>query len=425
MDKNSLKRAMMELWEKTFHDSTEYISLIFDNYFDEKYVAYREEEGKLVASLLGIPYHFGAVNNKLSGLYLCGIATDVAYRRKGLMKSLLEEINTRVRDEFDFTFLIPSSDLIANYYRNQGYFNSFYRMEKRYTSVHDFKNDFLVSLSDNDDRIKVLKQNLFNNLKVERFSEKSTLTETQIIDFISECELKLYGSASIKHTYKDLVLAIKENKVSDDFIFYSFDRDKNITGVAFVKKKEIKRIVIPVMFITDQPTYYVLLNNIKEYFSDYSISVYSTKTLLSNGGALIDEFYNVANPNGGMLESLVGYGDQPFNPYKLMEPYGMARLLNFKNIIHYLAKNNHETEFNFILKDSQYNKDQLKELLKVKNGKVSSCLISCKGKKENNFLELSIKEFSEILLRKKDSNNLIMEAFGIPRLELEMSLMLD
>lgn len=424
MNKNALKQAMIELWEKTFHDSQEYINLIFDNYFNEKYVAYKTEEGKLVAALLGIPYKFGSGNTKLSGLYLCGIATEVPYRRKGFMKSLLDDINKRARDEFDFTFLIPANDLIANYYRNQGYFNSFYRIEKRYTSVHDFKNDFISSLIDSDQRIRNLKISLFNSLKIERFTSDSKVSASKLMEFISNYEHQPHGAVNIIHSHKDLEIIIRENEISDSYIFYSVDKDEILTGVVFARKNEIKRLEIPAMFLSDHATYYALLKFIKDYFHDYSLSVYST-TPLGYQEALTGEFYNVANPDGDMLESLVGFADRPFNFYKLMEPYGMAKLLNFSHIVEYLAQSKPDSEFNLLIKDSFENKDELKKIYKVKNGRVFQTFEKIKEGKDKNILELSVKEFSEIVLRRKDANGLIMEAFGIPRLPLEMCLMLD
>ena len=58
----------------------------------------------------------------------------------------------------------------------------------------------------------------------------------------------------------------------------------------------------------------------------------------------------------------------------------------------------------------------------VKNGKLS---VTPKKeiKDEHSVLNLSTKELSELLLRKNDSSNLIMEAFGIPRLNLQMRLL--
>ena len=57
MEINEIKRQMKILWKDTFHDSDEYISMIFDNYFKEDLIAYKtENEDTVVSALLGIPY---------------------------------------------------------------------------------------------------------------------------------------------------------------------------------------------------------------------------------------------------------------------------------------------------------------------------------------------------------------------------------
>ena len=66
MDTQDLKDKMMKLWKTTFHDSDEYISLIFDNYFNTEYLEYYEENGKLISALLGVPYFFGSREDKIN-----------------------------------------------------------------------------------------------------------------------------------------------------------------------------------------------------------------------------------------------------------------------------------------------------------------------------------------------------------------------
>ena len=126
MNAVEIKKKMMGLWESVFHDSKEYISLIFDNYFNPDFVEFIEMDGRIVSALLAIPYVFSNGKEKLNGLYLCGLATAENYRQKGLMTSLLQNINRRAEGNYDFTFLIPSTDMMADYYHRQGYFNSFY-----------------------------------------------------------------------------------------------------------------------------------------------------------------------------------------------------------------------------------------------------------------------------------------------------------
>lgn len=58
MDKDVLKVQMMKLWKETFHDSDNYISLVFDTYFFPEFVAYRECNGRLLSAMLAIPYDF-------------------------------------------------------------------------------------------------------------------------------------------------------------------------------------------------------------------------------------------------------------------------------------------------------------------------------------------------------------------------------
>lgn len=422
MDLQKVKKEMMELWSKTFHDSNDYVALIFDNYFNENYIVYREEEGKIVSALLGIPYIFGDSNKGLRGLYLCGLATGEDYRRKGYMNSLLEEINENARLNFDFTFLIPSNELIADYYRRHGYFNSFFRMEERFTSVHDFKNDFFNSLLESDERIRKLKKKLFDRTKIERFDSKVlNISEEDLIRFISIEERKKSEAVNLIHTYEDLRVVIKENEISGNHIFVALGEGDKISGVAFVVKSDIKRISIPAVFVSDQTSYYVLMQNIKNYFKDYSMSIWVTSINSSISLSLIQEVYGAENPGGESLETLFGLFDRPFNYTKLMKPYGMVRLLNYKNILQYIAALRHDVEFNVRIKDNiSENNDSI--VYKVKNGEVKQGLYNGHDK---NILTLTSKEFSEIVLRKKDANNLIMEAFGIPRLQLEMYLMLD
>ena len=58
MEANELKRQMMKLWKETFHDSDDYVNLVFDSYFAPEHVVYEESEGKVIAALLAVPYEF-------------------------------------------------------------------------------------------------------------------------------------------------------------------------------------------------------------------------------------------------------------------------------------------------------------------------------------------------------------------------------
>ena len=55
MNDADLKYQMMKLWKDTFHDSDDYISLIFENYFDSSLVEYVQEDGKLISAMMAVP----------------------------------------------------------------------------------------------------------------------------------------------------------------------------------------------------------------------------------------------------------------------------------------------------------------------------------------------------------------------------------
>lgn len=216
MDINKLKKEMMKLWKKEFHDSDEYIKLIFDNYFQPSYICYREKEGRLIASMLAVPYQFGIVhkcadmkmknqtlydidtiisndvikndcskNNQheinekvnldkdninngesemLRGLYLCGLVTENDYRGIGIMSEMIEEMNRRAVDmNFDFTFLIPANEGLKKYYYDRGYVETFYQNKYKYICGHDFRNDF-IKVNDDAEALR-----RFDNIKVISF----------------------------------------------------------------------------------------------------------------------------------------------------------------------------------------------------------------------------------------------------------------
>ncbi len=162
MEANELKRQMMKLWKETFHDSDDYVNLVFDSYFAPEHVVYEESEGKVIAALLAVPYDFkfgidsDALCGRLpecflKGLYLCGLATDEKFRGMGIMSRLIDKINCVACEKgYDFTFLIPASEGLRKYYKDRGYVNSFYRCINRYTSAHDFRNDCFCSLKNDE-----------------------------------------------------------------------------------------------------------------------------------------------------------------------------------------------------------------------------------------------------------------------------------
>ncbi len=122
----------MKLWSEVFHDSEQYVKLVFDTYYDIDNVEVCVDDTRhVVSSLLAVPYRFrcGDTDNFESccdrmskGLYLCGVATEPSHRGKGIMHSIMSDIEKRAREnDYDFTFLIPASEILRRLYRKHGY----------------------------------------------------------------------------------------------------------------------------------------------------------------------------------------------------------------------------------------------------------------------------------------------------------------
>lgn len=430
MEQEELKRKLMGLWERSTHNSKELLGVLFDYYFDMRYIEYEEIDGKVVSALCGIPYEFGYGTNKLKGLYLISLTLEEGYHKKGILSDLLQRFNNRIKDEFDFSFLRPHTELMEDYYSTQGYYRSFFIFEERFTSLHDFRKDYLLSLTESDDRIKELKKALLESIKVIENGEFSKFSHSQIIDFIKDVESQSSPSVNLNHSFKDLEYIMNPSSIRNLSCFVSYDEDEKITGVAFVQTEELKRVRVVAFYVTDVCSYFALLDFIKHFYLDYSISV-NTNDPRYQIHSIIQQTYVSSNPGGGDLDNTFSVIEIPFNMNKLLQPMGMVKLLRFDKIIEYLATTRSDADFKLHIRDYEDNQDDFEDssaagergtLFVVKNGK---CQIEKLDPNLNHksVLTLSRKEVSELLLRRKDSSNLIMEAFGIPRLNLQMRLL--
>ncbi|MDE6271693.1 MAG: GNAT family N-acetyltransferase [Muribaculaceae bacterium] len=131
-----------KMWRDIFGDSAEYVNMIIDGYFDDTKSVIVAENNQVIASSLVIPYNFrcfpdnispdniykdNIYNNKsvICGYYLCGLMTLPERRGCGIMKDVIGRIEANaIRNNVDFTFLIPADGKLRKYYEKLGYKNS-------------------------------------------------------------------------------------------------------------------------------------------------------------------------------------------------------------------------------------------------------------------------------------------------------------
>lgn len=425
MDINELKSEMMRLWKDTFHDSDKYISLVFDNYFDPEFVEYREEGGRLISMLLGVPYTFGAGSSKINGVYMCGLSTVEEYRHRGIMKELMDKFNERMKAKgFAFTFLIPATESLRLYYAFNGYDNAMYLVEDRYTDIHDFKNDYITSLSEDSEQVMTMKEAKFDAINVRKLllSEDGLVVKTA--DYIQKSEESCTSYVGLLHSQKDIMAVLNENIISGGEIYVSFSGTDEVSGVAFITFDERKRIHVPKVYYDDKCTQYKLLDHIKRTFQDLSMSVscYPEET---DRRALWSKYYGAANPDGSGGGSY-GMAERVYDVNRHARPYGMTRILNIREILKFIARHRSDCKFSILVKEVSESQILLK--CDVSRGKAVFTEIDGTNLKPRNNGEMTLlskKNLASIIFRKKDTNSMIMEALGIPRLGLNMSLLLD
>ena len=426
MKSDEIKQKIMKLWKETFHDSDAYISLVFDTYFNPELVEYYEEKDQVISALLGIPYEFNNGNEKFSGIYLCGLATKENFRHRGIMAGLINKINESARDKgYAISFLIPASDALRIYYQNKGYVNAMYRVEECYTNVHDFSKDYMASLRKEDERVIQYRQKYLNELIATKFVDNKQFNIDKISYYIHAKEQESKNYINIVHSNKDIEAIIRENQLSNGEIYYVRTSDNILKGIAFVTFDERKKVIIPKIFFDDSYAYYKLLDEIKKSHSESPISIFRYPEEVDRF-ALWDKVYGAPNPNG-FASGSYGVTERVYDVGNHSQSYGMIKILDISQILKFMVKDRTDLKFSILVKEDNFAKEGTLynvEADRVISKKINDTQIHIYNRMKDVTI-LSYRDISEILFRKKDQNSLIMEAFGIPRIGINMSLMLD
>ena len=445
MEKEELKKQMMELWKENFHDSDEYIKLVFDRYFDPEYVEYEEREGRIIASLLAVPYTFGNDDYSIKGVYLCGLSTYLKHRGEGIMTDLLRRIEVRMAEKgYAFMFLIPANEGLNRYYNDRGFINGFYRSRLHYTSIHDFKKDYFSTLMKEERALSEVKRGYYNCLDVEIIDRREALFEgdvlTEIIDFILACECRQQG-LSIYQNYDQLKTALEEALISGGELAICRNREGEVAGIGLYSRSENE--------IKEYGRYainYGALCKLREVVTltgdDRNLTVIQygyEKT--SNNKSLWNPMFSTILP-GTTQVGAVGMIERVYDPNSHSEIYGMVRILSISEILKFLSNWRRDLKYSilvrweksgkiseFVAKDGQVeekevtldNSDHDSEHTSYKNKKI----VHIRDSHGYERIVLSERDLGEILFRRPGGDRLIEEAFGLPALNGRISLLLD
>lgn len=445
MEKEELKQQMMGLWKTTFHDSDAYIRLVFDTYFDMANIEYEERDGRVIASLMAIPYTFGNDNYAINSIYLCGLSTNIRFRKEGIMTSLLKRIEEKMRDRgYSFMFLIPAEDGLKRYYFDRGFINGFYRSPLHYTSLHDFRKDYYSTISEEEKALYKVKAHYFDSLETEilSISDLSDIEEKieRMEAFITECERTQRGFALYQNP-EQIRVFLKEALMSGGRISICKNGEGEISGIGLYSFSETE-----IREIGRYAINYGSLCKIREAISKNdggrTMTVYQLGYEKSNDGkALWNPMFSTVLPTATQVGA-VGTIERIYNPSQHSKVYGMVRILSVSEILKFQANSRNNLKYSILVRLEKTGKvveftakgGSLEErevklnneaLLSPEERNKNARIMYIRDKQGNRRTVMSERDLGELLFRRPSEDRLIEEAFGLPALNGKISLLLD
>lgn len=110
-DDGSDPRRIYDMWQRNFRDPVSYADFYFSQVYGKNKVMVRtdDEDRDLMGMIHLNPYSFKMRGESLAVHYIVGVATEEAYRRQGVMRDLLRECFSWLREEGEcLTYLMPA-----------------------------------------------------------------------------------------------------------------------------------------------------------------------------------------------------------------------------------------------------------------------------------------------------------------------------
>lgn len=416
----------MKLWKQTFHDSDDYIKIVFGNYFNPDYVETHIVDGQLVAALLGVPYVFIKNNKKIKALYLCGLSTDINYRGRGIMSSLIENINNRAaQNGFDITFLIPADPGLSRYYYDRGYVNAIFKTDLRFTSNHEFIEPIRLPNDENHHKRKTYESRPFY---ISDYYEMDDASKCAALEYVHSHESDSDVFVML-HSVADMVAAIKENEISGGLTLVLRDNvDNNVGGFAVCLPMD-GEVAVKYLIADNETKGKRLLQGVRDRFPDMSILLSMFPAQVEK---LSDAFWQPVNasflPEAPAVPAFAT-ALRSYDASNRARPYGMVRILNASEILKCALSPRSDAEFSILDCVIQ---DQIVVLIDVPEGKYavyerkpSPNDVKWKELLAKGYVPLSLSQLSEILFSPPGGAKMLSDVFGLPVLSLNMALLLD
>lgn len=432
-----VRKQMMNLWKNVFGDSDEYISLIFDSYYNIDLVGYYSISNKVVSSLLSIEYILASnrakketvINNKLVSRYLCGLATDKNLRGAGIMTKLINNaVMKAYNDNIAFIFLIPSNDGLIKYYRDRCFVSlSYNRTEFYYPGYNFLSGDECINCKYHYKIVNL------SNLLLKYKDSYSIVLDKYISDI---CCFINNGTddnniASIYRSAYDMDVIIRENIISDGCICLAYNEDDKICGVIFSQRSESIEVNVQMLLYSNIKVKKLLLSELQQYFGkDRRIAV-AISSEVKDEDKLFSP-YNVIDSQGHDSLKIMSR-EEVFSSQLSERTFAMARIIKVREVLIFAASQYPGRKYSILITQDFlpgncgfYEVAQghcvFTPLEDISEERLKYLIDECQRKLD--FYHLSVPELASLLWRKKD-DYIVDDTIEIPRLPIEVSLLLE
>lgn len=102
---------LFEMWQRIFHDTVPYTQFYFNEVYGKNEILLETDQDQIRGMLHLNPYRLHLAGHSVDAHYIVGVSTEEEYRRQGVMRNLLKETFTTLRDRGEaFTYLMPADE---------------------------------------------------------------------------------------------------------------------------------------------------------------------------------------------------------------------------------------------------------------------------------------------------------------------------
>lgn len=429
-----VRSQMMKLWKEVFGDSDDYIALLFDHYFKMNRIEYYEESRRIVSSLLSIDYILGnklsIVDSKLNTRYLCGLATDQDYRGQGIMTKLIDNaIKSAYNDNIAFVFLLPANDGLINYYHDRCFVSMSYNRNEYYFDNYNFTNRNIDT--NNGSCYNIL--NLTAFIKERNCSCDSVLDKyyNDICYFINNWNYPDDKTVSIIRNRYDIDVIIRDNIISEGCICIAYDENNNMCGIVISQCNEFREVKVQMLLYINKTIKVLLLSKLQEYFGEdvrIAVSISSEE----KDQERIFAPYRLVDLQSHDASKIISH-EEVFASRATARTFAMARIIKVHEVLIFAAYQYPHRKYSILITqdflpgncgfyevaDGQCIFTPIGE---IAEDRLRYLIGECEG--NSNFYHLSVPELASLLWRKPD-DPLLDDVISIPRLSIEVSLLLE